>query len=180
MCYCLRTVNSTLSLTCQLANAMQRGATSKEAPNQRQTRKIQSQDFPQKLFTSRLIPPGLEDKNYSQFTVLHPGFHPVRTVPIAPCSGADSCSSPLTINPEWAARRRRGLTGEMGSGFDVWRPILCSFLSPPMQTTRRDGVQTHDWTPGPESVRVEELCYERGSVCVLRWLRGREQFHTFH
>ena len=41
-CSCQRTVNCTRSLTCQLANGVQRGATSKEARNQRQKHKAKS------------------------------------------------------------------------------------------------------------------------------------------
>lgn len=177
MYYCLRTVNCTLSLTCQLANAMQRGATSKEAPNQRQTR---SQDFPQKLFTSRRIQPGLEDKNYSQFTALHPGF------------SFSAHGSYWTVqwrwlllisthHQSWLSREEKERSNR-GDGEWWWRLTVHPLLLP--VSTHAD--YTEGWSPNSwlsSRSRVGEgggVMLWRGSVCVLRRLRGREKFHTFH
>ena len=66
----------------------------------------------------------------------------------------------------WLSREERGKgpTGEMGSGGDVWGSILCSFLSPPMQTTRRDGVQIRGRTP---ELRVAEaLLWKTLGLCT--------------
>lgn len=35
-----------------------------------------------------------------------------------------------------------------------------------------------DWSPGSKLLRVEKSCYERGSLCVLRWLRERKKSFT--
>lgn len=86
------------------------------------------------------------------------------------------CSSLLTINPDWAVRRE----GRVQQG--RWGVVVTSEgpSSAPscLHPCRLLGGMESKFVVELQSWGWRRLCYERGSVCVLRCLR--EKFRTFH
>lgn len=132
----------------------------------RQKRAMQSKDFPLKFANPTTL--GRPPKNIQVYDLCSFSAFLLHN---------DCCPSTLTINPDWAVRRRRKRRGNRRDG-DVWWSILCFFLSPPMQPAERDGVQIQGLK---FRSRVGEgrgvLLWKRLSLCTQMAETEREVSH---